>query len=114
MIRSNEDTYFLDRDLAYQVALAHNTIELADGRRIEQACYYDGVPFEQAPDNLIHVPVESFSAYFQSHLDRIPTQVDPTIGEHNGDQHTVHAKLSAILDAVQALCKNSYIKKDAA
>ena len=114
MDNSSEDTYFLDRDLAYQIALAHNTFRSDSGQWLEQICYYDGVPFEHAPANLVNVPVESFSEYFQAHLHRIPTQVEPTLASHNGNHNTVHEKLSVILDAVQRICRNNYDSKDAA
>ena len=114
MKNSFEDTYFLDRDLAYQIALAHNTFETEDGHWLEQVCYYDGAPFEHAPDNLINVPAEKFDEYFQSHIQRIPTQVEPTLGGYNGNQNTIHEKLSIILSAVQRLCQKNYDNKDAA
>lgn len=111
---SYEDTYFLDRDLAYQVALAHNTFRTEDGRWLEQVCYYDGAPFSHAPNNLINVPAEKFDEYFQSNIQRIPTQVEPTMGEYNSNQITVHEKLSIILTAVQKLCRKNFDNKDAA
>ncbi|WP_455375190.1 hypothetical protein [Kaarinaea lacus] len=109
-----EDTYFLDRDLAYQTALAHNTFKMEDGRVLEQVCYYDGAPFEQAPKNLINVPAENFGDYFQIHFQRIPTRVEPTLSDFKGDPNTIHERLSVILNAVQNLCRKNYDKKDAA
>ena len=109
-----EDTYFLDRDLAYQTALAHNTFKTEDGQVLEQVCYYDGAPFEQAPKNLINVPAENFGAYFQTHFKRIPTRVEPTLSDFKGDPNTIHERLSVILNAVQNLCRKNYDKKDAA
>lgn len=114
MNNSCEDTYFLDRDLAYQVALAHNTFRSENGQWLEQVCYYDGAPFEHAPDNLINVPAEKFDEYFQSHLYRIPTQVEPTLASFNANQNTIHEKLSIILQAVQRLCRKKYDNKNAA
>ena len=73
-----EDTYFLDRDLAYQTALAHNPVLLTDGERREQVCYYDGAPFLHAPDNLINVPADQFKDYFASHPQRMPKRIDAT------------------------------------
>jgi len=73
-----EDTYFLDRELAYQTALAHNPVLLTDGQRREQVCYYDGVPFPHAPANLINVPVDQFKEYFASHPQRMPKRIDTT------------------------------------
>lgn len=111
---SEEDTYFLDRDLAYQTALAHNTFRSEDGQILEQVCYYDGAPFEQAPKNLIHVPAENFGQYFQTHLQRIPTCIEPTLSDYKSDPNTIHERLSVILDAVQNLWRKNYDKKDAA
>jgi len=110
----SEDTYFLDRDLAYQTALAHNTFQTEDGQRLEQVCYYDGVPFEQAPKNLINVPAENFDNYFQSNFLRIPTRIEPMLSEFSGDRQSIHDRLSIILAAVQKLCRRSYDRKDAA
>lgn len=114
MKKPHEDTYFLDRDLAYQVALAHNAYRTADGQWLEQVCYYDGTPFEHAPDNLINVPAEKFNEYFESRLYRIPTHIEPTMGEQNSDPETIHQKLATILTAVQKLCRKNYDSKDAA
>ena len=111
---STEDTYFLDRDLAYQIAHAHNIFRTPDGQFLEQVCYYDGAPFEHAPHNLINVPAEKFDEYFQTHLHRIPTRVEPTLGDFKGDPGSVHKRLAVILIAVQRLCRASYDKKDAA
>lgn len=110
----SEDTYFLDRDLAYQVALAHNTFKNEDGQWLEQICYYDGTPFEQAPNNLVNVPAEDFDAYFQTHIQRIPTRIEPTLSDRNHNQEAVHERLSIILNAVQMLCRRGYDRKDAA
>ena len=73
-----EDTYFLDRDLAYITALSHNTVTLDDGQLMPQVCYYDGEPFEFAPDNLINVPAEHFAEFFANHQTRMPKQIDTT------------------------------------
>ena len=109
-----EDTYFLDRDLAYQTALAHNTFRTNDGQVLEQICYYDGKAIEHAPKNLINVPAEIFDSYFQSHLQRIPAHIEPTLSDFKGNPNTIHERLSIILNAVQKLCRKSYDKKDAA
>lgn len=111
---TNEDTYFLDRDLAYQTALAHNTFRLDTGEVLEQICYYDGQAFEHAPDNLINVSAEKFAEYFQSHMRRIPTKVEPLLSDFTENPQTAHKRLSIILNAVQHLCKNNYTNKDAA
>ncbi len=110
----SEDTYFLDRDLAYQTALAHNTFSTNDGQVLEQICYYDGDPIEHAPKNLINVPAEHFGEYFRDHLQRIPAHVEPTLSDLKADPNAIHKRLSVILNAVQNLCRKSYIKKDAA
>ena len=109
-----EDTYFLDRDLAYQIALAHNTFQTEDGQWLEQVCYYDGVPFEQAPKNLISVPAENFDEYFKVNFRRIPTRIEPTLAEYQRDSQSIHDRLAIILSAVQRLCRRSYDRKDAA
>ncbi|HEY5603912.1 MAG TPA: hypothetical protein VIM41_12450 [Gammaproteobacteria bacterium] len=76
---SCEDTYFLDRDLAYQTALAHNTVLLTDGQKHAQVCYYDGPAFLLAPDNLVNVPAEQFREYFSNHPQRVPRRIDATV-----------------------------------
>jgi hypothetical protein len=85
---SCEDTYFLDRDLAYQTALAHNTVTLTDGQKHEQVCYYDGPPFLLAPDNLVNVPAEQFKEYFSNNPQRAPKHIETAITQTepvNGD-----------------------------
>ena len=73
-----EDTYFLDRDLAYITALSHNIVMLEDGQWMQQVCYYDGEPFKHAPDNLINVPAERFTEFFSNQQNRIPRRIDAT------------------------------------
>jgi len=109
-----EDTYFLDRDLAYQIALAHNIFKTQDGQSMEQVCYYDGAAFEHAPQNLINVPAEKFDEYFRTHLQRIPTRIEPTIADDKSNPDAVHQRLSIILAAVQQLCRMGFDRKDAA
>lgn len=92
-----EDTYFLDRDLAYQTALAHNTVILADGQKHEQVCYYDGPPFQLAPSNLVNVPAERFKEYFSNNLGRIPKCIDTTIPQSGSHTRNVQKRLQGML-----------------
>ena len=100
MKNSCEDTYFLDRDLAYQTALAHNIVELDDGQIQEQVCYYDGAPFQHAPNNLVNVPAELFADYFSTHSNRLPRYIDTTSSQaKTGDdilQNRIHGMLSLV------------------
>jgi len=67
-----EDTYFLDRECALKVATQRNIIMVNDTKQL-QLCYYDGIPFERAPENLIHVSINAFTAFFSTSHARIPT-----------------------------------------
>ncbi len=78
MKKNSEDTYFLDRDLAYLTALAHNIVKLEDGQLKHQLCYYDGEPFQHAPDNLVNVPADLFTEFFSKHPNRVPKCIDTT------------------------------------
>ena len=97
-----EDTYFLDRDLAYQTALAHNTVTLQDGQKSKQVCYYDGQPFGHAPKNLVHVPAEKISEFFQNHEQRIPTHIETTLTVNSNADQLQH-RLKTVLTAVAKL-----------
>jgi len=101
-----EDTYFLDRELAYLTALEHNTITLKDGQKSAQVCYYDGQAFGHAPDNLIHVPLEDIVDYFAQHNKRIPTRIEPHVMSPRIDPSQLQQCLSGILNAVQQLKKS--------
>ena len=102
-----EDTYFFDRDLAYQTALAHNTITSRDGQKLEQVCYYDGEPFSLAPNNLIHVPVEYFSEYFHINSHRIPTHIESSTTNKQVDLAQLKSRFKSIMNAVQKLSKKN-------
>ena len=105
MDMEHEDTYFLDRELAYLTALEHNTITLEDGQRIAQVCYYDGQAFGHAPENLVHVPLEIFTEYFSSHENRIPTRIESQISSSHIDPNQLQHRLTCVLTAVQLLKK---------
>jgi len=105
MDMEHEDTYFLDRELAYLTALEHNTITLKDGQKTAQVCYYDGQAFGHAPDNLIHVPLEKITEYFASHNHRIPTRIEPHISSSRIDPYQLQNRLACVLNAVQLLKK---------
>ena len=98
-----EDTYFLDPDMAYQTALAHNTVVLKDGSKLEQVCYYDGKPFGHAPDNLVNVPADEFSHYFQTHNNRIPTRVDFTAARRHSDAENLQKRYHNLLSIVRKM-----------
>ena len=72
MEQVHKDTYFLNRDIAYQTALAHHVVVLENGQKKLQLCYYDGERFLHAPKNLIHVPINSFSEFFKAKQLRLP------------------------------------------
>jgi len=101
-----EDTYFLDRDLAYQTALEHNTVILKDGQKTIQVCYYDGQAFGHAPDNLIHVPAESITQFFSQHDMRVPTRVESQVVNIEISSEKMQQRLIAILTAVKQLTVN--------
>lgn len=71
--KPSQDTYFTDPKVAYLTALQRNRVQLnhpiIDGT---QLCFYDGEPFENAPDNLINVPAENVLPYFVTMRYRIP------------------------------------------
>jgi len=103
---TSEDTYFLDADLAYQTALAHNTIISQDGEKRPQVCYYDGQPFHLAPDNLIHLPAEKFSEYFQHNSKHIPTHIETALPVTLNTDH-LQKRLRTVMKAVQQLQKTA-------
>ena len=101
-----EDTYFLDRDLAYQTALAHNTVLLDDGRKHEQVCYYDGPPFLLAPNNLINVPAEQFSEYFTDNPQRFPKRIDTTITRSEVQTSDFQKRVQGMVSMLTSLQKS--------
>ena len=98
---SYEDTYFLDRDLAYQTALAHNTVELENGQKQEQVCYYDGAPFQHAPKNLINVPVELFADYFSTHSKRIPKRIDTNTSPISSGSEILKTRIQGMMSLLE-------------
>lgn len=96
---SHLHTYFLNRDVAYQTALAHHVVVLKNGHKEQQLCFYDGEPFVCAPKNLIHVPLHKFKEYFQGHSDRLPNHFN-----------TYKAELSEDTKMEIAKRLNSYVK----
>lgn len=107
MKTSCKDTYFLDRDLAYQTALAHNTVTLEDGRKTQQLCYYDGQPFSHAPDNLVNVPVDQFIHYFNDHHERVPKQIDFTAARRYQDAKNLQQRYHNLIATIQNLSKKN-------
>jgi len=101
MNQSHEDTYFLDRDLAYQTALAHNIVTRSDGEKVVQVCYYDGMPFEHAPENLVNVPADEFTRYFSTHTQRLPTKVDTSPLPPANEPGSLAQKLESLLQTVK-------------
>lgn len=101
MKNPSEDTYFLDRDLAYQTALAHNIVELEDGQIQKQVCYYDGAPFQHAPNNLVNVPAEIFSDYFSAHSNRIPKRIDTTLNQAKPATDILRNRIHGMLSLVE-------------
>ena len=108
MEQKYEDTYFFDRDLAYQTALAHNPVLLDNGDKLEQICYYDGDPFEHAPDNLVHVPSDEFEQYFSIHQQRIPSRIDATLKTFNEKTHKLEQRLYGLLKTIKKLRQSPY------
>lgn len=105
-----EDTYFFDRDLAYQTALAHNPVMLDSGEKLEQMCYYDGEPFDHAPNNLVHVPATEFEQYFSQHQQRIPSRIDATLKSFNEKTSKLEQRLYGLLKTLKKLRSRSYRK----
>lgn len=98
-----EDTYFLDRDLAYQTALAHNTVELGDGKLQKQVCYYDGVPFQYAPKNLVNVPAELFADYFAAHSNRIPKRINTRLAQTKSSADRLQPRIYSMLSLIEKI-----------
>ena len=98
-----EDTYFLDRDLAYQTALAHNIVETEDGQRQEQVCYYDGAPFQHAPDNLVNVPAELFTDYFSTNSKRIPKRINTRLALEKSAAQSLQSRIHGMLSLIEKL-----------
>lgn len=70
-----EDTYFFNREKAKEVALQQNRIVIYHHHTFLQICYYDGPPFENAPQNLINVPLEKSVDFFVNTGLRLPTAI---------------------------------------
>ncbi|MGD8559902.1 MAG: hypothetical protein PVF34_07230 [Gammaproteobacteria bacterium] len=98
-----QDTYFLDPDLAYQTALAHNTVVLETGEKLEQFCYYDGEPFNYAPSNLINVPADDFVNYFQDHRERMPKYIDFTAARRRHNVENLKQRYYRLLSTIQQM-----------
>jgi len=98
---SHEDTYFLDRDLAYQTALAHNIVTRSDGEKAVQVCYYDGDPFEHAPENLVNVPANEFTRYFSTHPQRLPAKVETSPQQSPDEPNNLAQTLEGLLQTVK-------------
>ncbi len=100
----HQDTYFLDRDLAYATALNKNRVKLEhpniDGLQI---CYHNGEPFHDAPANLICVPTEKIYDFFMNTRLRIPYRLEfspepeTTEQEKNEITKTYHELLSTMI-----------------
>lgn len=71
-----EDTYFLDWGQALSIARQGNMIE-RDGIRRLQLCYFDGPDFDEAPANMISVPLAEFSGVFGGSMLPLPTRIQP-------------------------------------
>lgn len=69
-----ENIYFLDADAALATALQQNTL-VTDGQTHLQYCYYDGALFENAPPNLVRVPIKDFTDFFTNSEYPLPTQL---------------------------------------
>ncbi len=68
------DTYFLNADVALKYALQQNrTVPLADSGKGLQICYYNGKPVNNAPENMIFVPLDKLFDYFINTKNRQPT-----------------------------------------
>lgn len=72
---NSEDTYFLDRDIAYSVALKNNRVTHGVNECHIQHCYYEGEPFSNSPPNLIHVPLSKFTDFFTNNDHWLPTNI---------------------------------------
>ena len=89
--------YFLDRDLARETALKKNNFKVGGVYDIRQICYYDGFSFEDAPDNLINVPVEKFAEYFSTTGLRLPLKF---IGK-DAEDHAMGSILAHSLEEIR-------------
>ena len=80
---SVQDIYFLDSQLAEQVALQNNVFQLKSGFTRLQICYYDGDSIDNAPLNLIQVPANAFTFFFSRNSLDIPTKI---VCQQNADE----------------------------
>lgn len=104
MIDSTSDAYFLDRNEALQIARARHRVRLDDGSEAVQICYYDGDPWPDALDNLVHVPLADLFRYFEAQPEaRLPTQLryaEPALAADAAAALERH--FAEILDAIRA------------
>ncbi|KPK02219.1 MAG: hypothetical protein AMK71_02970 [Nitrospira bacterium SG8_35_4] len=75
------DTYFFDREQAWEVAMQQNRVKVTSSHTAPQICYYDGLPLENAPSNLINVPFEKFLGFFSNTSLRLPLDFQGTSEE---------------------------------
>ena len=67
-----KDTYFLDYDVALNVAKQQNMID----EYSKQICYYNGELRENNFTNLINLPFENLGTYFLLENNRVPTTIN--------------------------------------
>lgn len=96
------DTYFLDRDVARETALQQNRVGVNHPTITGlQLCYYDGEPFDDGPNNLIHVPAEQFVDYFTDTLFRIPEAISLPAGIGKTEELQVRSTFVQLLSEVE-------------
>lgn len=69
------DSYFLDNQEAINCALQCNTLLEPCGKERLQLCYYGGDAVENAPLNLINVPVTAYSSFFTEQTLPLPQRL---------------------------------------
>ena len=67
-----QDTYFLNYDVALNVAKQQNMIN----KHSQQICYYNGESKEDKLPNLINLPFEDLANYFLLENNRVPTTIN--------------------------------------
>ena len=98
---SLEDVYFLDRSDAMTIALEQNFVE-RDGVRRLQLCYFDGRDFDEAPINLIGVPIAEFSDRFGNCMLPLPSRIEPARDLGADESSEVKQAFAEMVDELQA------------
>ncbi|MBF0419577.1 MAG: tetratricopeptide repeat protein [Magnetococcales bacterium] len=95
------DSFFLDRDLARKTALQKNYFPQTPAVNGLQVCYYSGLPCNDAPENLINIPMDELENFFIESNLRFPKAVEFSL--ENKISMIEGIKLSELLERIQGL-----------